>query len=619
MRGSNHRLQARLTLTILLLIFSLLGDFLSLPMLYGMKFHFSTLFIIMAFILIGSPAAILIAFLTACSNYFLLELSVFDSVIVFAEILFIALAFRLRKGSVFVYDLLFWFITSALFLFLSLYVHLFQSHTQLLLLLAKSSVNGSSNALMAEVLTTYLPFIRRLKIKKRNKKIPLQQIFVHLSISGLILPFVCFMIMTGISQNHVVNLRALQLTQSTASSVQEQVSSWSKADYRALELRDMIQLGKLRAIVNNVTSGAVEVVISNPGGDVLAASSKDIAAHTSVSNLPEKINLFRYNSNLYLTLPDNRYFTELSMWSGGFYWYSIPMNEDLDYNINVRVPASHFLYEVYSIYAIEFGLIIAFILVVLLVVYWFSKLIVQILIKLTHETTGLPDKIAATFESYSAESHIVEFDKLYRNFQKMAVRLKEMFAEAIRMNKVLTEQAQQIRKSEQEFQKLAFTDALTKIPNRLYFHKKLKRLIEERSPAVTVMFMDLNKFKEINDTYGHEVGDRLLQHVAGLLTTAAGADQVCRLGGDEFVVVLPTADPMLVLQTAEQILELFKTPLRIQDLKLQPQTSIGIASYPKDSDNPDQLLRLADQAMYLAKQSGTALVWESNGQGDSEA
>lgn len=100
MRGSNHRLQARLTLTILLLIFSLLGDFLSLPMLYGMKFHFSTLFIIMAFILIGSPAAILIAFLTACSNYFLLELSVFDSVIVFAEILFIALAFRLRKGSV---------------------------------------------------------------------------------------------------------------------------------------------------------------------------------------------------------------------------------------------------------------------------------------------------------------------------------------------------------------------------------------------------------------------------------------------------------------------------------------------------------------------------------------
>lgn len=76
---------------------------------------------------------------------------------------------------------------------------------------------------------------------------------------------------------------------------------------------------------------------------------------------------------------------------------------------------------------------------------------------------------------------------------------------------------------------------------------------------------------------------------------------------------------MLVLQTAEQILELFKTPLLIQDLKLQPQTSIGIASYPKDNDNPDQLLRLADQAMYLAKQSGTALVWESNGQGDSEA
>ncbi|WP_433946017.1 hypothetical protein [Paenibacillus sp. SN-8-1] len=125
-------------------------------------------------------------------------MSVFDSVIIFAEVLFLALASRLRKGSVFLYDLLFWFLTSALVICLSVYIDLLQSRTQLLLLLAKSSVNGSSNALIAEVLTTYLPFIRRLKIKKRTKKIPLQQILVHLSISGLVLPFVCFMIMTGI-------------------------------------------------------------------------------------------------------------------------------------------------------------------------------------------------------------------------------------------------------------------------------------------------------------------------------------------------------------------------------------------------------------------------------------
>ncbi|RUT36525.1 GGDEF domain-containing protein [Paenibacillus zeisoli] len=616
MLGSKLRLQARLPLAILLLLFSLLGDFLSLPMLYGMRFHFSTLFLILAFILIGSPAAIIMALITACSNYVWLQMSVWDSVIVFAEILFLALACRIRKGSVFLYDLLFWFLTSAILLISTLYVDLFPSHTQLLLLLAKSSVNGSSNALMAEVLTTYLPFIRRLKIKNMSKKIPLQRILVHLSISGLIIPFVCFMIMTGISQNHVINLRALQLTQSAASSIQEQVSSWSGGNYRALELRDVIQLGELQRIVNNAASGGTQIVISNAAGDVLA-SSQHTDSTSSAGSQPEG-RLYQYNSNLYLTLPEGRHFTELSVWSGGVYWYSISLHASVDYNINITVPASHFLNEVYGVYAIEFGLVIAFILLVLIVVYVLSKLIVQILIKLTQETTGLPDKIAAAFEMSRTESHIVEFDKLNLNFQHMALRLKEMFTEATRMNRVLTEQAKQIRQSEQEFQQLAFTDALTKIPNRLYFHKHLKQLIEERSSAVTVMFMDLNKFKNINDTYGHEIGDRLLQHVAGLLTTAAGTGNVCRLGGDEFVVVLPTADRVPVIQIAEKILELFQLPLHIEGegLTLQPRTSIGVACYPGDTGNPDELLKLADQAMYLAKQSDSQVVWYSKEQGD---
>ncbi|USB34373.1 GGDEF domain-containing protein [Paenibacillus sp. YPG26] len=367
-----------------------------------------------------------------------------------------------------------------------------------------------------------------------------------------------------------------------------------------------------------MASGAVQVVISRPSGDILASSLPDIAAQPSVNDLPERT-MYQYNSNMYLLLPEGRHFTELSKWNGGYYWYNTSMHKEVPYNINVRVPASHFLYEVYEIYTIEFGLIMAFILVVLLVVYWFSKLIVQILIKLTNETTGLPSKITENFEVSHTDSYIVEFDKLYVNFQQMAVKLKEMFTQATRMNTVLTEQAQQIRQSEQEFQRLAFTDALTNIPNRLYFHKQLKQLTEDRTSTVALMFMDLNKFKLINDTYGHEIGDRLLQHSATLLTSAAGPDRVFRLGGDEFVVVLPAADTGLVTRTAEQIIELFKTPFEVQGHTLQPRTSIGIACYPQDTDNPDELLKLADHAMYQAKQSGSSIVWHSRGaeqQGD---
>ncbi|WP_426445574.1 diguanylate cyclase domain-containing protein [Paenibacillus sp. S-38] len=601
----------RLALTLGLLFVSLFADWFSIPMLYGLQYHFSSLFVILALFTAGAPAAVFISSAVALSNYFLLEMPLFDSGIVMLEALVLALLTGLRKeaGAVFLYDLLFWLGAGVCMLIGSFGMSAAAYPGDVLLYITKCSVNGAGNALAAEILLTYLPLLPWPVLKKRYKPIGLQKILVHLAISGVVFPFICFMIITGISQNQMINLRAHQIAESTASAVKDQLHLWGGQEYRALELQDIIQLGRLKAMVEKSAFPSARVTVSDKNGEVLAESMGDSSGEPDWRT---EGRLYRYDEWMYLWLPAGRHFIEPSVWREAFYIYVVTVEEGTTLQIQVKVPVSQLIADVQGIYTLDFVLILAFIVLALLTVYGISRFIVHFLVKLTQETTGLPDKITAQFEIFAQDSRILEFDQLHENFRQMALKLKAMFAEATHLNTVLREQARQIKQSELQFQQLAFTDALTKLPNRLYFHSYLREVMELPGASGALLFMDLNQFKLINDTYGHEAGDALLQHAAALLKEAAGSGTVCRLGGDEFVLILPAAARAEIQRTAEQILEGFKTPLAYQEWMLQPRTSIGIACFPSDADRPEELLKMADGSMYRAKQRGSGVEWHRN-------
>jgi diguanylate cyclase (GGDEF)-like protein/PAS domain S-box-containing protein len=159
----------------------------------------------------------------------------------------------------------------------------------------------------------------------------------------------------------------------------------------------------------------------------------------------------------------------------------------------------------------------------------------------------------------------------------------------------------------------AHHDALTGLANRVLLHREFPRVVGaaggEGSPAL--LLMDLDRFKEINDTLGHHVGDIMLQHVATRLTAvvdATGGGLVCRLGGDEFALLLPGAaareSPEAV---ARQLLVALGQPFVVGSLNLEIGASIGIAFYPKDGADSHALLRSADVAMYLAKDTHSGI------------
>lgn len=165
------------------------------------------------------------------------------------------------------------------------------------------------------------------------------------------------------------------------------------------------------------------------------------------------------------------------------------------------------------------------------------------------------------------------------------------------------------KESEELIWKQANFDALTGLPNRRMLHDRLQQEVikaQRNNLPLALMFLDLDHFKEVNDTLGHDVGDILLKEAARRLTSCVReSDTVGRTGGDEFTVILAALDDAgCVDRIAEKILKKLAEPFPLGDDKAYVSTSIGITLYPDDDNNIDALLKNADQAMYAAKNLG---------------
>jgi diguanylate cyclase (GGDEF)-like protein/PAS domain S-box-containing protein len=164
------------------------------------------------------------------------------------------------------------------------------------------------------------------------------------------------------------------------------------------------------------------------------------------------------------------------------------------------------------------------------------------------------------------------------------------------------------KKSEAQIHQLAFFDTLTGLSNRALFMDYLQKALaqaDRSDSTVGLLFLDLDHFKDINDTQGHEFGDKLLQEVARRLSHCLrAADYLARLGGDEFVVMIGAGGQEAASATALRIMETFRPPFDIEGRRIYASFSIGIALYPDDAPDLEGLLRSADTAMYQAKARG---------------
>ncbi|MFW6341199.1 MAG: EAL domain-containing protein [Wenzhouxiangella sp.] len=166
------------------------------------------------------------------------------------------------------------------------------------------------------------------------------------------------------------------------------------------------------------------------------------------------------------------------------------------------------------------------------------------------------------------------------------------------------------KQAEEAVHRLAHFDDLTGLPNRSLLNDRIRQAIahaNRRQRPIAVMFMDLDRFKAVNDSLGHGIGDQLLIAVSERLQTSLRQyDTISRLGGDEFVIVMPGAGVDAAAQKASSLIHEFREVFEIDGHELVITPSIGIAIYPEDGEHPETLLRNADTAMYHAKERGRA-------------
>lgn len=205
------------------------------------------------------------------------------------------------------------------------------------------------------------------------------------------------------------------------------------------------------------------------------------------------------------------------------------------------------------------------------------------------------------FERRAPSAQVLEIDQLGEDFNALLAEVQSREAELLRRHRAL-------QNDHAELSHKARHDALTGVASRAYFEQRLAQAVErarQESGRLGLLFVDADKFKQINDEYGHEAGDRVLSALAHRLRGAVREhDLVGRLGGDEFVVLI---EPLRQVADAERVAEqIRRAVVQAVDVgagrTVVPGASVGVAVYPEQGDSAETLLRAADAAMYRSKQ-----------------
>jgi len=220
-------------------------------------------------------------------------------------------------------------------------------------------------------------------------------------------------------------------------------------------------------------------------------------------------------------------------------------------------------------------------------------------------TTAFDDKktlletINLNIHSFIAKP--INIDLLFKKLYEIAINLQ---------NKIDAEKAR--RNEVENLYYKAHYDPLTNIPNRTLFQMKLDQAInraQRNESIVTLFFIDLDNFKQINDTYGHLMGDLVLKNITkNIQDVLRLEDTFSRISGDEFSLILEDiSEKEYIEKIASKILSACEQPLEYEDKMIKISCSIGIAQYPKDASNKEELIRQADKAMYHSKNSGKGI------------
>lgn len=518
------------------------------------------------------------------------------------ELLAVGLLSRNSAKPLFFWDACFW-VTAALPTAFILHV---TDHpaSEIVLTLLVGATNSLINATLAGIVVSYLPGWLRLS-PKMKQPIHLKQALVHFTLFMIFVPYLMYLSIGSTNMTGTLERNALHLSEGTADGIDDELGRWTAEDYRSVKLGADIQIGYLQNMIRKYSSEGQSIITVTDNLNRIIADSQGSPYGMKFARLQANVQE-QFNDRFYLTLPANAQTRQTWQDAGYLYIREVPQ---ASMTIYIDTPLGPFLDAIYEEYLIHFLNLMLCALGVTVLVLLFGRMLTGTITELAASTANLPDRLKRMETLEWPSSRIIEFNSLIQNFQHMSRDLFRLFRESSDANSKLKEQTAKLMVSEEKLHQLAYYDGLTGLPNRHHFSGHLLRVLAEHraGESIAVMFADLNRFKQINDTMGHATGDELLQRVAERFSRFETPQcRIFRLGGDEFVFVLVYADEALLLETADAICRTFNDSITLTGTEFYVSVSVGISVYPRDSQDHDSLLKHADMAMYQAKEQGTS-------------
>ncbi|WP_147534613.1 putative bifunctional diguanylate cyclase/phosphodiesterase [Bacillus marasmi] len=591
-------------LFIILVTLTLLISSLNLNIVYGLSFNFTSIFIFLILRLYGLPSALLTTMLTFL--FIPLE-SIYISynIILIGEMIFVGAYFHYKKkGKMIIIDSFFWLTIGLVTLFALNKTYL--AGDALYFQMCKDILNSLFNVLIADMLLAYFPFYKIIKFKKINKNnVSVHQFLIHMSIVFILVPLFLSTFFKTWETHEEIIITTNQKAELISTQIRNELYLLKKTD----SITDELQTTWLNKIIKHYQSDDFSIVLTDNHNKILTHSTNMTPNNEKYYNWNNMSEVKKITPTFYEVLPreQNNDFPLLK-WRSGHLVY-IDSNDTLPLNIYIQFPIAQYQNLIFQDFLINLKVSILFSLFTIIFVQVISHIFLKNIEQLTTVTTGLPKKLFKLEKIEWPQSIISEIRLLTTNLKAMTQKLNELFHESIEMNRILTIQTKKLKTSEQKLHQLAFYDVLTNLPNRLHFQNYVKDHISgtlKDCERLAIIFIDLNQFKQVNDTLGHDAGDTLLQLTAARLCNLIEEDRmVFRLSGDEFVVVDKVCNRKDIDLTLTKIKTEFSLPFQINGHVLYISASVGVSVFPEDGCDLDTLVKCADIAMYVCKENGS--------------
>ncbi|HEY9061060.1 MAG TPA: GGDEF domain-containing protein [Pseudobacteroides sp.] len=592
----------------LLLALSLITRVYELDFSYGVRFTFGNLFIVIILRYFGLIKAFSVAVIANALEMYFFKGN-FYTIFFTLEILFLGILWRNKKRNLFYIDIIYWSLIGVPLSAIVFYINNSSIGVEGFLLIANNCINGFLNVLAADIIISYLP-IQIILGHKEKKLADLNRLMFHLAMAAVLGPFLVYIMVDGWVTQERLNSEIHQILNKSTTNIMDQVKNWDTNDLRKIRLRSPIHIKRFEEIIkNNPFNEKVDVLVVDKNHNIYAAN-KAAEKYGGTYNWKDGGNDISVSENIYMWMPESKELAfNIKQWSQSFY-IMVSSFENMDLHIQVIVSLSNYADSVWQNYLNKFEILLLFCIIAIVISLMMGRILSRDLSKLTISTTGLPDKLKRHEMIEWPDTSTVQVNTLVSNFQVMSDNLVNLFTDINIMNDKLLSQTIELENSREEMKRLAYNDTLTGLPNRYYFTKYLEGLLCDADVKnIAVMFIDLNRFKQINDNLGHDIGDMLLNEIAQRLKYFLKDDSfVARLGGDEFVVILNDTDrteaSMAAMHINKTLCEEVVIHQNGQIHSLYVSGSIGISLYPSDAKDKTTLLKKADLAMYSAKETG---------------